>query len=119
MSKRQTPVLIQHLGQTERKEVLFQKGELEHHLTSKRVIFCETSRLYRWVEWLGLGRIRYFVYEETATNSGTGIRRKGSTDMREISSEPEEIYSGDDIIVGTMDETTSRRYTFRLEQKST
>ena len=118
MFKRQTPVLMQHLGQRETKEVLFRNGELEHHLTSKRVIFCETSRLYRWFGWLGLGRTRYFVYEETGTNSGTAVRRKGSADMREISTRPEEIYSGDEIIIGTMDETTSRKYTFTLEQKS-
>ena len=118
MFSRETPVLIQSSGQKEIKELLFRNGEVEHYLTSKRVISCYISPSHRWFGWLGLGTVRYFLYEETGTNSGTGIRRKGWTNMREVSAKPEELYSGDEIIVGTLDETTSRKYTFILEKQS-
>lgn len=118
MFARETPVLIQRSGQREIKEVLFQNGEVDHYLTSKRVIAYYPSRSHRWLGWLGLGKIRYFLYEEIGTNSGTGIRRKGWTNVHEVSKDPEEIYSGDEIIIGTFDDRTSRKYTFLVETKS-
>jgi hypothetical protein len=115
---RETPVLIQRSGQREVKEVLFQNGEVDHYLTSKRVISYYLSRSHRWLGWLGLGKIRYFLYEQTGTNSGTGIRRKGGTHVHEVSKDPEEIYSGDEIIIGTLDDRTHKTYTFLVERKS-
>jgi hypothetical protein len=108
---------MEHSGQRQTRHVLFQKGELKHYITSKRVIFYEESFLHRCLGWLGLGTISFFLCEEAGTNRGTGLRRSGWTGMREISSEPAEIQSGDEIIVGTIDEKASKKYTFIVEEK--